>query len=159
MKKNIIIMLLIAGFMGLSEASEPNTKTLCQETEAVIFSCPTKSGKHISVCSGAKVPVKYLFGNAVKVELVLPVNKDVKIGYNSIMYSGGGGGYVRFKTGPMEYIVYSRTGRGFDEAGVIVQKSGKKIATVTCKIPSEVDLSTLEKLKLEKEEFGVDPTI
>ncbi len=151
MKLSLLIVLFATSFSSFA--------SLCLKTEDVIFSCPTKNGKFISVCLGSGIPVQYLFGVIDKIELTLPKSKDDKVSYNSIMYSGGGGGYVRFKAGVMEYIVHSTMGKGFDRAGVIVQKGGKKIAEVICKTSTDVNLSMLEKLKIEKEEFGIDPTI
>lgn len=50
------------------------------------------------------------------------------------MFSGGGGGYLRFISEPYHYIVYSAIGKGWGpKDGVAVEKSGRLMAYHECR--------------------------
>lgn len=151
-------------FVLRTEAAEKKTAGLCESTESIIFSCSTKNGKLLSVCSELNAPkvskVEYRFGKVNQIELILPKSNEDHISYNSVMYSGGGGAYIRFKHGDADYIVFSKIVKSEGESsGVLIQKKGKKTAQVRCKIEGDVDLALLEKLQLKKESNEVDPLI
>ena len=95
-----------------------------------------------------------------QVELTLPKTNEDHISYNSVMYSGGGGAYIRFKHGDTDYVVFSKIVKGEGESsGVLIQKKGKKSSQVRCKNGGDVDLAALKKLPLEKESSEVDALI
>jgi hypothetical protein len=159
-----ILFLLFSLFSNQTEAAEKKNTGLCASTELNIFSCSTKNGKLISVCSElttSKVAkIEYRFGKMNKVELTLPKSSEDQVSYNSVMYSGGGGAYVRFNHGDIDYIVFSKMVKGEGaSSGVLIHNKGKKSVSVRCKIEGDVDLDKLEKLQLKKEANDVDPLI
>jgi hypothetical protein len=158
------VFLLSPFFLFRTEAVEIKTTGLCESTESIIFSCSTKNGKLLSVCSKLNAPkvskVQYRFGKVNQVELTLPRTNSDSISYNSVMYSGGGGAYVRFKHGDTDYVVFSKIVKGEGESsGVLIQKKGKKSAQVRCEVEGDVDLALLQKLQLKKESDDIDPLI
>jgi hypothetical protein len=161
----VATVFLLSSFFSLrADVVAEKTAGLCKSTESILFSCSTKNGKLLSVCSKLNdtnvSKVEYRFGKVNQVELTLPNNNVDHISYNSVMYSGGGGAYVRFKHGDTDYIVFSKIIKGEGESsGVLIRKKGKKSAQVRCKLEGEVDLATLQKLQIEKESNDVDPLI
>lgn len=49
------------------------------------------------------------------------------------MFSGGGGGYLRFINGQYHYIVYTAIGKGWGtKEGVAVEKGNKLLTNIKC---------------------------
>jgi hypothetical protein len=133
----------LSGSYGLNDAA---AATLCKADEVVVFSCPT--GKHIaSVCASRTETsgdsyMQYRFGEADKVDLSFPPEgtkpADV-FAAGTMMFSGGGGTWLRFSNGAFRYNVFSASGKWgrkgdlADAAGVFVQKDGKNIASFPCR--------------------------
>jgi hypothetical protein len=115
--------------------------THCMPPDQAVFSCSTGT-KLVAVCrtqdltprSGA---LQYRFGRLAAVELSHPPTgadwRAVTQG-GTLTYSGGGGAFLAFTNLPYRYIVYSAVGRGWgSKAGVVVEKGGKRIASLACK--------------------------
>jgi hypothetical protein len=52
----------------------------------------------------------------------------------ALTFAGGGGAYLAFANGPYRYVVYTAIGEGWGKkAGVAVEKSGKRVASLPCK--------------------------
>ena len=114
--------------------------SLCQPDEKIVFSCDTEK-KSISVCaSGDLSPssgyVQYRFGNKEKLDISFPEPRQHPRAFataKTLMYSGGGGAYMKFKNGNYSYIVYTGIGKEWEAQGVVVEKDGTQIANVECK--------------------------
>ena len=50
----------------------------------------------------------------------------------TLMYSGGGGAYLRFDRDGLEHTVYTGIGRGWEKAGVVVQEDGRTVRELAC---------------------------
>jgi hypothetical protein len=122
-------------------ASAYAAPSLCLADEAKIFSCAAGK-KIISVCSSKDLAadrgyLQYRFGSSGKVELTIPADRSV-LPRNSalsgtLVFSGGGGDYLRFQAGEYQYVVYTAIGKGWGEKdGVAIEKDGKRRAHVSC---------------------------
>jgi hypothetical protein len=132
--------------LGSHGPSRAAAVTLCKADEVVVFSCPT--GKHIaSVCASKAEAsngsyMQYRFGDTSKVELSFPAEgakpADV-FAAGTLMFSGGGGTWLRFSNGAFRYNVFSafgKWGRKGDIAnaeGVFVEKDGKNVGNFPCR--------------------------
>jgi hypothetical protein len=116
--------------------------SLCTADEAVLFSCRTATKKFISVCAAKDLApgrgyLQYRFGQPEKIELSVPADKSVpppgSVVAGNLMFSGGGGAYLRFKATGYDYVVYTAVGRGWGEKdGVAVERDGKRLSHVSC---------------------------
>ena len=140
--KKILVTFTLAVFSAQLHAGDVN-KSLCKAGEAVVFSCNTGK-KLISVCASENLAanagyVQYRFGTKEKLELSFPDNEFHPGLYatgGNLMYSGGGGAYMRFNNGAYSYVVYSGIGKGWEKQGVAVEKNGKLLSNIPCKEPS-----------------------
>jgi hypothetical protein len=159
---------LIAMFCTIS-ASAYAASTLCLSAEENVFSCHTATKKMISVCASKDLApdrgyLQYRFGSPDKVEVVVPADRSV-VPANSalsgtLVFSGGGGDYLRFKAGDYDYVVYTAIGKGWGEKdGVAIEKNGKRLSHVSCKDEPVsklgVDFSTKAGLKEDKSDFDL----
>lgn len=80
--------------------------------------------------------MRYRFGPPGKLEIEWPDASDStrnQIAGSTLMFSGGGGAYLRFVRRDHDYVVYTATGKGWGEkAGVAVERMGKLVANPTC---------------------------
>lgn len=113
----------------------------CTATEKTLFACTTGK-KVLSICaskdfSEASGYVQYRFGPKGKPELSWPPvedrsRKNIQIG--QVRHARSISSHVRFKKGSYQYIVYDVFGAETEsQAGVIVLKDGKKVATLLCR--------------------------
>lgn len=82
------------------------------------------------------------------------------IAARTLMFAGGGGGYIRFPNGRYQYIVYTAIGKDWGtKDGVAVEKDGKLIEHFTCQdVPvSEIgeEFFTRAGLPVDPKEFSV----
>jgi hypothetical protein len=162
MKYGVIVI-----FCALS-ASAYAAPTLCLADEAKVFNC-TAGKKVISVCSTKDLAadrgyLQYRFGSPGKVELTIPADRSV-LPTNSalsgtLVFSGGGGDYLRFQAGDYQYVVYTAIGKGWGEKdGVAIEKDGKRRAHVSCTNEPESQLgaafSTKAGLKQDTGDFDL----
>lgn len=131
-------LIALFGALSLSAAAAP---TLCQPAEITVFSCGAGK-KVISVCASKDATsdrgyLQYRFGTPKHVELAVPADHSTPPSKSAIagnlMFSGGGGAYLRFKTGEYEYVVYTAIGRGWGiKDGVSIERNGKRLGHVAC---------------------------
>jgi hypothetical protein len=120
----------------------------CAVGEQILFSCSTGQ-KTVSVCGSGDLStpsgiVQYRFGKLGAPELLYPpANADWrKVTRGGVLtYAGGGGAYLVFSSAPYRYVVFTAIGRGWGtKAGVVVEKSGKRVATLACKAEETSEL-------------------
>lgn len=112
----------------------------CPPSLESLFFCRTGT-KAIAVCGSPALGttggvLQYRFGSSSKTELSYPPAggdwRGVTRG-GTLMFSGGGGAFLAFSRAPYRYVVYSAVGRGWgSKAGVVVEKDGKRIASLAC---------------------------
>jgi hypothetical protein len=141
--------------------------SFCTPMEQVVFSCRT-GAKLVSVCaskdaSRSKGYMQYRFGkpdSTEPLEMILPegqiVSNKAATGDN-VPYAGGGASWLRFSKGGYSYTVYSGIGRWGpkgetqEKNGLLVERSGKRIANLKCnnEPASELGPDFFEKLKVQ----------
>jgi hypothetical protein len=141
--------------------------TLCTSEEEVIFSCTTKKEKTVSLCSSAPLTatagyLQYRFGAVDQdPELTYPTTREHPSRHfeaGTLMYSGGGGAYLKFKSGEYAYTVFTGIGKGWEKEGVVVEKSGSQLAYLPCQGPwtSEIGPALFEQAKIPEDPQVLD---
>ncbi|MFM8900530.1 MAG: hypothetical protein ACKOF9_11375 [Burkholderiales bacterium] len=150
----------------------PNAATggqtsFCTTQESIVFSCRT-GAKMVSICasktaSAHQTFLQYRFGkpdSREALELMLPetpttANKAAT--GQTIPFAGGGGSWLRFKKGPYAYVAYSGIGQWGpkgetrEKNGIVVERDGKRLATLKCTeaVQSQLGPDWFEKLNIK----------
>jgi len=141
--KNTLLIAVILSAATVASASD----TLCTNQEKIIFSCSTGK-KIVSVCaskdlSASAGTLQYRFGKKGAVEATVPAaaaHPKKHTNGNNLMYSGGGGAYLRFIKGNYGYVVYTGIGKGWEKEGVAVEKGGKTISNMLCRSAAQSEI-------------------
>lgn len=160
----VVSATIIAGAAAAPAAPAPSASqqaSFCTPQETVVFACPVGS-KLVSVCASRDLNARsgymqYRFGKPGEpLEMTLPAGfahpSRAATGEN-VPFSGGAGTWLRFRNGPVSYVVYSGIGRwgpggrSAEKQGVVVEKDGKRIASLKCsgKLASELGPVLIEK--------------
>jgi hypothetical protein len=137
--------MLLAAFTPLT--AQAAAATLCSPEEEVVYSCSTGS-RYLSICASKNLSknagyMQYRFGPAGKSELLFPETLRHPAGLftpGTLMFSGGGGAYLRFTKTPYVYTIFSAIGNWGKKGGkataqgVAVQKDGVEVANIACRI-------------------------
>ncbi len=123
--------------------AEPASAT-CAAGEETAFACKI-AGKQVAVCFAASEAggwLQYRFGRVgQKPDMLLPAHPVAATAAAEgrvERYSGGGASWLRFKRADHAYVVYTGIGRWgakgetVEQAGVVVEKNGKQIASLYC---------------------------
>ena len=141
MKPNAVACL--GGLIALISLPVGATESHCQEQEQIIFSC-SLGKKMVSVCASADFSassgyLQYRFGQKNALELAFPAltastRLSQYVQARTLLFAGGGGGYLRFINGQYHYIVYTAIGRGWGiKDGVAIEKNNQLIANLQCR--------------------------
>ena len=133
----------IGGLIGLLAAPVWAAESHCRAQEQVVFSC-SLGKKTVSVCASADLSatsgyLQYRFGPKGALELAFPdLTKATPaasyVQARTLMFAGGGGGYLRFVNGAHHYIVYTAIGKGWGaKDGVAVEKNGQLVTNLECR--------------------------
>jgi hypothetical protein len=135
----------------------------CRAQEQTIFAC-TLGTKMVAVCASQDLSptrgyVQYRFGPKNAPEFTFPAatgpTSRAVIQARTLVFAGGGGGYIRFINGRYHYIVYTAIGKGWGtKDGVAVEKDGKLLTHFTCK---DVPVSKLGEDFFAQAGLAVDP--
>jgi len=127
--------LLLLAYSPLSGAVQLAPASMCARSDSIVFSCPLGGGKKVvSLCAASnagqgQTPFYYGYGRPSSPELFYPPKGQASIGVFAqarLVYGGASGGTAySFVNGGYKYIVYSISGTGFDDGGVIVQRLGQ----------------------------------
>lgn len=104
-------------------------QTHCSKQEEIAFSCNTGK-KIVSVCGTKQKTLSYRFGILGKPELIFESNNPTG---DTLMYSGGGGAYLRLTNGEYSYVLYTGIGRGWAKEGLTLERNGRFIKNFECK--------------------------
>ena len=154
----------LGGLFALTALPVWAAESLCDAQEQVIFSC-SLGKKMVSVCasndfSASKGYLQYRFGQKGALEMAFPDLAESALASQfvqarTLMFSGGGGGYLRFINGQHHYIVYTAIGKGWGaKDGVAVEKNNQLIANLECR---DVPVSKLSEEFFTHAGLLVDP--
>ena len=157
-----LLVILLTGFSQPGVAIDSH----CSVDELVVFNCSTGK-KTVSVCASQAISttsgyLQYRFGRIGALEMKIPVDMKLSsadIQANTLMFSGGGGAYIRFTNQRFNYVVYTAIGRGWGEkAGVAVEKDHQIQVNLPCKMPlqSELGPDFFERSGLMLDQIGFD---
>ena len=135
-------VLRLIGLVCLVTFSALAAEAHCRAQEQTIFACALGT-KMVAVCASHDLSptrgyVQYRFGPKNAPEFIFPAATEpssrAAIQARTLMFAGGGGGYIRFINGRYHYIVYTAIGKGWGtKDGVAVEKDGKLLTRFTCR--------------------------
>lgn len=146
-------VLFFACASGLAAAAETAQTTHCATSEQVVFACPVRSGKIVSVCASRDLDertgyLQYRFGRPGAVELEFPAERSgsqarfeyahyfrARFELEELRFSNGGHDYV------VHYYYNGEERRAAPDIGVSIGK-----VSLPCAGRSINRLSTLEKV-------------
>ena len=154
---------LIGGLIGLLAAPAWAAESHCRAQEHIVFSCSVGK-KTVSVCASADLSatsgyLQYRFGPKGALELAFPDLTQISpaasyVQARTLMFSGGGGGYLRFFNGAYHYVVYTAIGKGWGpKDGVAMEKNGRLVANLECR---DVPVSELSEEFFNRAGLSVD---
>ncbi|GGK08252.1 hypothetical protein [Luteimonas terricola] len=129
------------GVAASGAVADGDAGMFCAEGEDVVFGCKLAQGHTVALCASpglapAGGELQYrenVPGEAA--DVAWPQDGTVASqAYRSgtLMYSGGGGAFLRFDREGRTYTVYTGIGRGWEKAGVLVQAQGNTVANLAC---------------------------
>ena len=161
MKKYELALIHLAYLITLPVAAADSH---CTSQEQTVFSC-SLGRKLVSVCASRDISptsgyVHYRFGPKNATEFTYPTPSAsfhrANIQARTLMFSGGGGSYLRFINDQYSYIVYTAIGKGWGtKDGVAVEKNGKLLSNLKCK---DVPVSNLGDDFFSRAGLGTDET-
>ena len=146
----IAVIATLLGMYSLPLFAADTAGILCASTDKIVFSCSLATSKKIvSMCASSDAKrFYYAYGLSATPELVYPARDQSSDGVfmrSHLVYGGASGGtaYSFVKQG-YKYIVYSVSGTGSQDGGVIVQRPGdtgvaKKMQCQSSKIVESQD--------------------
>jgi hypothetical protein len=151
-----------AAAVSQGPASQDSKGALCRNTENILFSCTTVTGKIVSVCGSKDLSaqngyIQYRYGSSSKTELSLPADSDIQNFRNTVAYTDGSdctrsncSSDVTFTNyasdGTYAYMIDESSGRGGDWEGVYVMRNGQPLAggNIQCRTASWTELQVDE---------------
>lgn len=124
----------------------------CSSAEVAVFHCAVRGGKQVSVCASRTATprsgaLQYRFGRPGTVpEITLPgkaTAPEDSATADTLMFSGGGGAWLRFRSRDHAYTVFTAIGRWgaggapAEREGVVVDRGGRRVAFLPCSRPAE----------------------
>ncbi len=165
--KNVILVTKVKALETAASRASDKQSSFCTPMEQLVFSCRT-GAKLVSVCaskdaSRTKGYMQYRFGkpdSSEPLEMILPeaqILPSKSATGDNVPYAGGGASWLRFSKGGYSYTVYSGIGRWGpngetqEKNGLLVERSGKRIANLKCnnEPASELGPDFFEKLKIQ----------
>jgi hypothetical protein len=128
--------------------------SFCSTAEVAVFHCST-GAKQVSVCASRTATaqagsLRYFFGKpGARAEITLPAKATApsrSASADTVTYSGGGGAWLRFRSGEYAYTVFTATGRSgydgprWDREGLLVERQGRRVAYLPCRTAAESQL-------------------
>jgi hypothetical protein len=128
--------------------------SFCSTAEVAVFHCST-GAKQVSVCASRTATpqsgsLQYRFGKRGQTpEIQLPAKPTPpsrSASADTLSFSGGGGAWLRFRSGEFAYTVYTAVGRWGpngeprESEGLVVERGGKTVATLRCKESAQSEL-------------------
>ena len=129
--------------------------SFCSTAEVAVFHCPTRGSKQVSVCASRTATaqtgtLQYRFGKrggAPEIRLPAKATPPARsASADTLMFSGGGGAWLRFRSGEHTYTVFTAMGRWgaggvhAEKEGVVVERAGRQVAFLPCEDIAEGQL-------------------
>lgn len=132
--------LLLAACTAAAPPADAGSTTVQQEVpacaggEAVVFACATGTDRGVAICGSQDgTQLRYIeTGEAGGTWPEAGSAASAAFRAGTLMYSGGGGAYLRFDRDGLEHTVYTGVGRGWEKAGVVVQEGGRTVRELAC---------------------------
>jgi len=134
--------ILLAAALLSAPMAHAAGRSHCRGDETVAFSCLLSNGKTLSLCGSRDLgrldgTLQYRFGKlGQKPELEYPAALEHPAShfrFKTVAYSGGIETWISFRSGAFRYVVFSGEGRGWEHAGVQVERSGRRLTTIDCR--------------------------
>ena len=128
--------------------------SFCSTAEVAVFHCNT-GAKQVSVCASRTATpqsgsLQYRFGKRGQApEIQLPAKPTPparSASGDTLTFSGGGGAWLRFRSGEFAYTVHTAIGRWGpggeprESEGLVVERGGKRVATLRCRDAAQSEL-------------------
>lgn len=118
-----------------SNAAGPRTAKPCGQGETTIFACAPEPNLTVALCGSADgATLQYRETGdgttAAWPDEGVPASQAFRSG--TLMYSGGGGAFLRFDRDGLVHTVYTGIGRGWEKAGVLVQEDSRTVRELAC---------------------------
>ena len=138
---------MIGAAAGVAAAS-----TLCRPDEAVVFLPDRRAhcfALRLEAASATEGYLQYRYGAGDRIDLAYPdLSTRAADAFTSgrMMFSGGGGAWLRFDKGPYTYTIFTAIGRWGHSgspasvAGVAVEKDGKGFANFPCRSAEQSEI-------------------
>ncbi len=118
----------------------------CRAGEDTVFACRGARGGEVAICASEALSadaghLRYRETGRWQVEHPAadePAARAFRSG--TLMYSGGGGAFVRFDRQGETYTVYTGIGRGWEKAGVQVRAGERVVRAIACEGEVESEL-------------------
>lgn len=165
----MILKYFLSLVLSLVSASLSAAETLCGPQEEVFFSCKLPQ-KTMSICASKDLTattgwLQYRYGESKSnVELIYPnewTHPKDKFVHRTEAGAKEYLGILGFAKGPYRYSVFvTRSGTGFNGAGVIVAQNGSRISFHECQKHTLIDIGLVERasdLKIPDGEVDYPP--
>ena len=144
-----------------SNAPEPRIARPCGQGETIIFACTPEPDLTVALCASADdATLQYRETGdgtaAAWPEEGVPASQAFRSG--TLMYSGGGGAFLRFDRDGLVHTVYTGIGRGWEKAGVLVQEDGHAVRELTCndEVTSTIGPALFERALIPADDAGFE---
>ncbi|MGY0632856.1 hypothetical protein [Luteimonas sp. A478] len=107
----------------------------CNAGETVVFGCATGADSGIALCGSANHTHLQYRESGDLAEPGWPAD-DVPAAEvfrsGTLMYSGGGGAFLRFERDGLTHTLYTGIGRGWEKAGLVVKQGNRTVREAEC---------------------------
>lgn len=163
---SLAVIAVAATATGGATAGPLQRGTLCMAGEQIIYSCRVKQSV-VSICAAPRLATKsdyvqYRFAKAGRLQMSYPSDK---VGSRKLFIRGsrdfpsGIEQYIRFQKGGYDYVVYSYFAvdspgadglkTPIEGSGLVVQRAGKMVSQLTCRLDGEIDPSASAGIPME----------
>lgn len=125
----------------VAEAAAGTASAFCAAGEEVVFGCSVGPQHTVALCGSGDLSksggrLQYREGaSGADARLAWPPDGTAPsqaFRSGTLMYSGGGGAFLRFDRDGRTYTVFTGIGRGWEKAGVLVRAKGETVEHLPC---------------------------
>ena len=142
----------------LAATQEPASD--CAADEIVVFACATGLNEGVALCgSQDAAQLRYVrTGEAAAAWPDAGTAASAAFRSGTLMYSGGGGAYLRFDREDVVHTVYTGIGRGWEKAGVVIEEGGQTVRELVCEgeVASLIGPDLFERASIPADDSGFE---